>query len=182
MSDLPRPRNAFSSEYLALLEQRDEPGGPWADPAAKPLVIWNLGGGYGLFYPWQDPAKGDEPMAVFESVDDAQLASVARAALRQTRPYRLHKPQGPPPPQGFAILCEGEMKGSIRKFEPEWIDAMNVLTLTAQSPEGLAVVLYLAGPLTQEAVGVILSHDFQLSFRSHMPDAGPNAEGKGDPT
>lgn len=171
MSDLRRSRNAFSSEYLTLLEQRDEPEGPWADPAAKPLVILNLREGYGLFHPWQDPRKGDEPMAVFENVDDARLALVARAALRQTRHYRLHKPQGPPPPHGFAVLREGEVTGSIRNFEPEWIDAMNVLTVMAQSPEGLAMVLYLAGPSTQEEVGEILGGDFQLGLGSHSPGA-----------
>lgn len=156
MSDQSETRNAFSEEYRAGLRRRDEPDGPWSGDMAKPLVIWNLGEEFGLFHPWQDPRRGDEPRAVFRTLEDARLALVARTAVRRTRYYQLRESQEAPPAEGYAVVREGEVRGRLLSYEPEWIEVLNVLTCTAQSPEGLAVVLDLAGPTTQEEVGEIL--------------------------
>jgi len=160
MNDGSKLRNAFSEEYQAVLRARDEPDGPWAGDAAKPVVIWQYGDGFGLFRPWQNPQAGDEPLAVFTELADARLAVVARAMIRRTRYHQLREPQFPHPVEGYAVLREGEEKGRLQVFEPEWIDVMNVLTCTAQLAEGLAVVLELAGPSTQEELGEILGRSF----------------------
>jgi hypothetical protein len=118
---------------------------------------WQTRDGFGLFRPWQDPQAGDEPLAVFTDLADARLAVVARSLIRRTRYYQLREPQYPHPVAGYAILREGEEKGRLRLFEPEWIDVMNVLTCTAQTAEGLAVVLDLGGPATQEELGGAIS-------------------------
>lgn len=149
-------RNAFSEEYRAALRERDAPEGPWTDDAAKPLVIRDVGGRFGLFHPWEDPGSGAEPAALFASQEEARLALVARAALRKTQYYQLRLTAGEPPAKGYAVLREGEVAGALRLYEPEWVEVMNVLALLAQSPEGLAALLDLAGPTTQEEVGAIL--------------------------
>ncbi|MEA2599177.1 MAG: hypothetical protein QOF89_169 [Acidobacteriota bacterium] len=172
MSDGSRLTNAFSEEYQALLRERDEPDGPWAGDAAKPVVIWKMRNGFGLFRPWQDPQSGDEPLAVFTDLADARLAVVARSIIRRTRYYQLREPQYPHPVEGYAVLREGEEKGRLRIFEPEWIDVMNMLTCTAQTAEGLAVVLDLSGPTTQEELGELLGRSVALPLH---PDLGGEA-------
>ena len=153
MMDQSPSRNAFSEEYRAALRERDAPEGPWTDDAAKPLVVRDLGGRFGLFHPWEDPGSGAEPAALFASVEEARLALVARAALRKTQYYRLRQTAGE---RGYAVLREGEVAGALRLYEPEWVEVMNVVAMLAQSPESLAAVLELAGPTTQEEVGEIL--------------------------
>ncbi len=149
-------RNAFSEEYRTALRERDAPEGPWTDDASKPLVIRDLEGRFGLFHPWEDPGSGAEPVALFAGLEEARLALVARAALRKTQYYRLRQTAGEAPARGYAVLREGEVTGALRLYEPEWVEVMNVLALTAQSPESLAALLDLAGPTTQEEVGEIL--------------------------
>lgn len=181
MSDGARSRNAFSEEYQALLRERDEPEGPWAGDTAKPLVIWQLRDGFGLFRPWQDPQAGDEPLAVFTDLADARLAVVARSLIRRTRYYQLRDPQYPHPVEGYAILREGEEKGRLRLFEPEWIDVMNVLTCTSQTAESLAVVVDLGGPATQEELGEILGRSFALPLRLDVEDEAVEEETRPEP-
>lgn len=178
MSDQSDSRNAFSEEYRAGLRGRDEPDGPWAGDASKPLVVWDLGGEFGLFHPWQDPRMGDEPRAVFQTLEDARLALVARSAVRRTRYYQLREAQEARPAEGYAVVREGEVRGRIQSFEPEWIEVLNVLTCTAQSPEGLAVLLDLAGPTTQEEVGEILGRSFPVPLRPSGAGAAPEMEGE----
>lgn len=177
MSERSDSRNAFSEEYRAGLRALDEPDGPWAGDAAKPLVIWDLGGEFGLFHPWQDPRRGDEPRAVFGTLEDARLALVARSAVRRTRYYQLREPREPRPDEGYAVMREGEVRGRLVSYEPEWIEALNVLTCTAQSPESLAVVLDLAGPTTQEEVGEILGRRFSLPLGPSLAGTAPEAKG-----
>jgi hypothetical protein len=165
MTDPSLSRNAFSEEYRSALRERDAPEGPWTDDAAKPLVVRDLGGRFGLFHPWEDPGSGAEPAALFASVEEARLALVARAALRKTRYYRLRQTAGEPPGQGYAVLREGEVAGALRLYEPEWVEVMNVVAVLAQSPENLAAVLDLAGPTTQEEVGEILGLAIQPGGR-----------------
>jgi len=177
MTDKSPSRNAFSEEYRTALRERDAPEGPWTDDAAKPLVIRDLGGRFGLFHPWEDPGSGAEPAALFASVEEARLALVARSALRKTRYYRLRQTAGEPPNRGYAVLREGEVAGALRLYEPEWVEVMNVVAMLAQSPESLAAVLELAGPATQEEVGEILGLTIQP--RGHLGARGEEGEPEG---
>lgn len=171
MPDQLPSRNAFSEEYRASLRERDTPEGPWTDDAAKPLVVRELGGRFGLFHPWEDPESGAEPAALFATREEARLALVARAALRKVQYYRLHRTAGEPPARGYAVLRQGEVAGALRLYEPEWVEVMNVVAVLAQSPESLAAVLDLAGPTTQEEVGEILGLAIQ-------PGERPGARGE----
>lgn len=179
MSGTNPSRNAFSEEYRTRLQSQDEPDGPWAGDLPKPLVLWDLGGEFGLFHPWQDPREGDEPQAVFTSLEDARLALVARMAVRRTRYYQLSDPQEPRPAAGYAIVREGEVRGRFRSYEPEWVEVLNVLTCTAGSSESLATLLDLAGPTAQEDVGEILGRSVSSLLRPVKPGDAPETKGDG---
>lgn len=156
MSDNPRSTNAFSEQYVAHLRERDEPEGPWVRDLPEPLVIYETGGLFGLFRPWQRPDAGDEPEATFTSLEDARLCLAGRLAIRRKRYYELQLVTGPRPPEGYAVLREGAVVGHLRTFDPDWVHACHVLTCLAQSSEHMVALLDLAGPTTLEQIGEIL--------------------------
>src|SRR5215213_5471812 len=98
VSDKTRSVNAFSEKYVAHLRDLDEPEGPWVRDVPEPLVIYEAGGLYGLFRPWQRPDAGDEPEATFASLEDARLCLAGRMALRRKRYYELQPVTGARPP------------------------------------------------------------------------------------
>ena len=169
MSDKPRSTNAFSEQYVAHLRDLDEPEGPWARDLPDPLVIYEVGGLFGLFRPWQRPDAGDEPEATFTSLEDARLCLASRLALRRKRYYELQPVPGARPPQGYPVMREGVVVGHLRTFDPDWVHACHVLTCLAQSSEHMVTVLDLAGPTTLEQIGEILGR--AASNENGRPDS-----------
>jgi hypothetical protein len=167
-------KSAFTTEYRATLRARDEPDAPWSGDAMKPLVVLSTQGGFGLFRPWQNPQAGDVPLAVFADLTDARLAAVAFSVIRRTRHYKLREPATPLVTDGYAVFRDGDVHGWLQAFDPEWIDAMNVLTWIAQWAEGLAEMLDLAGPTIQGELGEILGRSFHALL--HPGIAGVAAE------
>ncbi|MFY9825299.1 MAG: hypothetical protein WAM82_28230 [Thermoanaerobaculia bacterium] len=177
MSDDPQSSSAFSQEYRALLRTRDEPDTAWGGDAPRLVAILSTQGGFGLFRPWQSPQAGDLPLAVFGDLMDARLAAVAHAVTRRTRHYKLREPATPLVPDGgYAVFRDGALNGWLQAFDPEWIDAMNVLVWIAQWAEGLAEMLDLAGPTLQGELGEILGRSFQTLSRSGPPGDAPDEE------
>ena len=170
MSDKTRSVSAFCEKYVAHLRDLDEPEGPWVRDVPEPLVIYEAGGLYGLFRPWQRPDAGDEPEATFTSLEDARLCLAGRMALRRKRYYELQPVTGARPPQGYPVMREGEVVGHLRTFDPDWVYACHVLTCLAQSPEQVVTVLDLAGPTTVEQIGEILGRG------ASQEDAGASGE------
>jgi len=153
-------KSAFTPEYRAILRERDEPDAPWSGDAMKPVVILSTQGGFGLFRPWQSPQAGDVPLAVFADLADARLAAVAHSVIRRTRHFRLREPATPIAPDGFAVFRDHDVTGWLQAFDPDWIEAMNVLAWINQYAEGLAEMLDLAGPTIQGELGEILGRSF----------------------
>lgn len=168
MSDKPRSTNAFSEQYVAHLRDLDEREGPWVRDFPEPLVIYETGGLFGLFHPWQRPDAGDEPEATFTSLEDARLCLAGRLALRRKRYYELQRGTGGPP-QGYPVLREGVVVGHLRTFDPDWVHACHVLTCLAQSSEHMVTILDLAGPTTVEQIGEILGR--AASNENGRPDS-----------
>ena len=181
MSDDAQSNSAFSEEYRAILQARDEPDTPWAGDALKPVVILSTQGGFGLFRPWQNPQAGDVPLAVFAHLADARLAAVAHSVIRRTRHYRLREPATPLVSNGYAVFRDGDASGWLQAFDPEWIDAMNVLTWITQFAEGLAVMLDLAGPTFQGELGEILGRGFSSLLQLNMPEDAADEETRPEP-
>ncbi len=180
MSEEGKSKSAFSMEYRETLRARDEPDTPWAGDAQKPVVILSTQGGFGLFRPWQSPQAGDPPLAVFADLADARLAAVAHSILRRIRRFQLREPATPHVPEGYAVFRDRDVTGWLQAFDPEWIEAMNILAWIAQYTEGLAEMLDLAGPTIQGELGEILGRRFSVLLETG-PDpvqpASPSDEG-----
>jgi hypothetical protein len=78
-------------------------------------------------------------------------------------------------------------RGRLRAFDPEWIEAMNLLTWIAQYAEGLAEMLDLAGPTIQGELGEILGRRFAALFHpgaggeeTARPESGGTVPGAGE--
>jgi hypothetical protein len=165
MSDEGPSKSAFSTEYRAILRERDEPDTSWAGDAMKPVVILQHEGAFGLFRPWQDPNAGDKPLAVFTELADARLAAVAHSVIRRTQHYQLREPRSPGVADGYVVFRDGDASGWLQAFDPDWVHVMNMLTWIAQWAEGLAEMLDLAGPSIQVELGEILGRGFQVLSR-----------------
>ena len=169
-------KSAFSTEYRETLRAQDEPSTSWAGDVWKPVVILSTQGGFGLFRPWQSPQAGDVPLAVFADLADARLAAVAHSVIRRTRHFRLREPATPIAPDGVAVFSDPDVTGWLQAFDPDWIEAMNVLAWINQYAEGLAEMLDLAGPAIQTELGEILGRHFAVLF--HLDEPAGKAPGK----
>src|ERR1044071_1922992 len=97
----PTPSNAFSSEFLRRLDERDEPiTSAEADMAGPWFVLPVPGAGYGVFREGEHPSRGFRPAAVFA---DRFLALVGRrgAAWHRTRLPALPRQRSGPRRQGL---------------------------------------------------------------------------------
>ncbi len=143
------PSNAFVEDYLALLNERDEPltaaeadyAGPWSVEA-------RLQGGHAVLRPAEDV-----PYAAFDSVEIAQLAAAVLPGTGRDKRYRLGKDENPG--RGFPVYRSGELVGHLRLFDEELVAALNVLDALLSSPYDFAWLLEAAGGLALQHVGRI---------------------------
>ena len=156
MSEKRAASNAFSSEFLQALRERDEPETPEVE-SGPALVLGQSGCTFGLFRSWRSFEAGDVPEATFESREDALSFLAARGAMGHSRRYELGKNPGGRPAEGFVVEKEGRPAGWLRTFDPEWLLNANVVAAVARSSEALAVVVFLSGPSRQEEIGEILA-------------------------
>lgn len=148
------PANAFVEDYLALLNDRDEPvtaseaeyAGPWR-------VEDRRQGGHAVVRAAEDLARGDKPYAVFESVEIAQIAAAVLPGTGREKRYRLGKDQDSG--RGFPVYRSGELVGHVRLFDEELVAALNVLDALLSSPYDFAWLLEAAGGLALQHVGRI---------------------------
>ena len=154
MSDRVTLRNAFSSQYLQALEERDEPGGLAADGMDR-LVLRQSGDRFGLFRPWRSWEAGDTPEAELGSREDALLFLAAWTVRARSPRYELQA-AGTGEPAGYPVVREGRVAGRLRAFDPELLLIANSLAGLAISAETLALLLEVTGPTRQREVGEIL--------------------------
>ena len=141
--------NAFVEDYLALLNERDEPltaaeadyAGPWTVEARRQ-------GGHGV-----KRTAEEVPYAVFDSVEIAQVAAAALPGTGREKRYRLGKEEEPG--RGFPVYRAGEVVGHVRLFDEELVSALNVLDAILSSPYDFAWLLEAAGGLALQHVGRI---------------------------
>jgi hypothetical protein len=148
------PSNAFVEDYLALLNERDEPitapeaeyAGPWSVEARRQ-------GGHAVLRAAEDLDRGDEPYAVFEALEIAQIAAAVLPGTGREKRYRLGKDQDSG--RGFPVYRSGELAGHLRLFDEEVVAALNVLDALLSSPYDFAWLLEAAGGLALQHVGRI---------------------------
>lgn len=141
--------NAFVEDYLALLNERDEPltaaeadyAGPWSVEARRQ-------GGHAVVR-----IAEEEPYAVFEVAEMAQIAAAVLPGTGREKRYRLGKDEDPG--RGFPVYRSGEPVGHIRLFDEELVAALNVLDALLSSPYDFAWLLEAAGGLALQQVGRI---------------------------
>ncbi|HEV2853814.1 MAG TPA: hypothetical protein VHC97_13510 [Thermoanaerobaculia bacterium] len=160
MSDRVTLRNAFSSEYLRALKERDEPGALAGDGADR-LVLRQSGDRFGLFRPWRSWEAGDAPEVELGSREEALLFLAAWTVRARTPRYELQasgtaESGHPDPTGGHPLVREGRVAGRLRTFDPELLLIANSLAGLAISAETLALLLEVTGPTRQREVGEIL--------------------------
>ena len=141
--------NAFVEDYLALLNERDEPltaaeadyAGPWSVEARQR-------GGHAVVRPAEEV-----PYAIFEAVEIAQIAAAVLPGTGREKRYRLGKDEDSG--RGFPVYRSGELVGHVRLFDEELVAALNVLDALLSSPYDFAWLLEAAGGLALQQVGRI---------------------------
>ena len=158
----PTPSNAFSPDFLRLLDERDEPiTSPEADMAGPWRVLPVPGLGFGLFREGEPPSRGFRPVAVFA---DRFLALLTAAVLPGIGRYPLLFLARDPDPddQGYAVrLDDGTVVGHLQQFDQTLLEAVNGLVGVLRVPGSLAFVMEAAGAITLERAGAILEERVQ---------------------
>src|SRR5262245_44811799 len=154
----PTPSNAFSFDFLRLLDERDEPiTAPEADMAGPWRVIPVPGQGFGVFREGEHLFRGFPPVAVFA---DRFLALVAAAVLPGTgRDLLLTLARDPEPDgQGYAVrLDDGTVVGHCPQFQEELVTSMNTVVGIVRGPGSIAYGMEAAGALALERAGAIFA-------------------------
>src|SRR4029077_9686044 len=150
------PLNAFDADFLARLEDRDEPPAAevaeWAGP-------WRLDktrdGGLELYRLGESAGRGHRPFGRFQHPSDGLLA-MAMIACRREAAYRLMSlPDGP----GYAVQSRaawGEAVGWLTVFDEELVSGLCWAEALMGSPEALSFFLEACGKVVLERAGAIL--------------------------
>jgi len=141
--------NAFAEDYLALLNERDEPltaaeadyAGPWSVEARQR-------GAHAVVRPAEEV-----PYGIFAAVEIAQIAAAVLPGTGREKRYRLGKDEDSG--RGFPVYRSGELVGHVRLFDEELVAALNVLDALLSSPYDFAWLLEAAGGLALQHVGRI---------------------------
>jgi hypothetical protein len=150
----PRQLNAFTPEFLACLDQQDEPlTAAQADVAGPWIVVPIPSPGWAVLRRGESLAAGDVPRAVFLHRERALLAA---AVLPGTGFDRLFRLQHERRPEGYAIESGGQVVGHLRHFDPELAAAMHTAEALARLPEGLTRLLEASGAVALETAGRLL--------------------------
>lgn len=155
MSSQEKSGNAFTDQYLEAIREEDEPphaaevefGGPWQTLVRKD-------GGFGVYRAWEGPDRGDEPFLV---TPDVTVAQIFQLALQISAREPLFFCQWEREELGFPVVSEGKAVAFLQLFYEDAMPAAHTLSCLARSPQALALLLEIAGPLAQEMVGRMLS-------------------------
>jgi len=153
MAPIRELRNAFCQEFLASLDQRDDPPTALEAETAEPWVLQQEGDRFGLFRPWEGFEKGDVPAGVFHSFEVGLLFRLIWPAVGRDSIF-VQKPT--PTTEGFAVETSGSYVGHLRTFNPDAIFAAHIAGHLLRSPQALAFLVWLAGPTAQDQIGRIL--------------------------
>jgi len=149
------PPNAFRSQVLKLLRDREEP--EWvsgSEMQAKWKVV-QMEEGWGVFRDWEDPALGHTPKAVCASRGLARVIAVTLPALQAGQRFRLLERDG----GRFPLEQGGRRVGDLDVYDPELAAALHLQHYLAQTPLALAGLLGAAGPTALALIGEILHRD-----------------------
>ena len=151
----PRPSNAFTSEFLARLDQQDEPlTAAQADVAGPWIVVPIPSPGWAVLRRGESLAAGHVPRAVFLHRERALLAAAVLPGTGFDRLFRLQHERSP---EGYAVESGGQIIGYLRNYDPELAAAMHMAEALVRLPESLTRVLEASGAVALETAGRLLA-------------------------
>ena len=149
-----RPSNAFTPEFLARLDQQDEPlTAAQADVAGPWIVVPIPSPGWAVLRRGESLAAGDVPRAVFVHRERALLAAAVLPGTGFNRLFRLQHERSP---EGYAVESNGQVVGHLRHFDPELATAMHIAESLVRLPECLTRLLAASGAVALETAGRLL--------------------------
>ncbi len=163
--------NAFTSDFLGRLAERDEPPTAGEADVAGPWRIEPIPGhGFGLFRVGESLGRGFTPTAVFPSRWLALLMAGILPGTGKDPVLILSKQPNSDGVYPVALAGGGDdgdggdgdgpggraPVGFLQLFDERAVDALNVVVHLLQAPESLAFVLEAAGGVTLERCGAIL--------------------------
>jgi len=150
----PRPSNAFTREFLARLDQQDEPlTAAQADVAGPWIVVPIPSPGWAVLRRGESLAAGDVPRAVFAHRERALLAAAVLPGTGFDRLFRLQHERST---EGYAVESGGQVVGHLRHFDPELATAMHMAEALVRLPECLTRLLEASGAVALETAGRLL--------------------------
>ncbi|HTQ78545.1 MAG TPA: hypothetical protein VMM92_01000 [Thermoanaerobaculia bacterium] len=150
----PALSNAFSAQFLLLLDERDEPATSAEADVCGPWKVEAGAEGYALLRQGESLARGDRPSGLFAHRETALLAAAILPALGRDPFYRL---QSEETPNGFALeRTHGEIAGHLEFYDPEAVSALHLAESLVRSPESLAHLLEAAGRVALDRAGKIV--------------------------
>jgi hypothetical protein len=152
----PRPSNVFAPEFLARLEEQDEPltaaqaeaAGPWhVEPIPSP--------GWAVLPKGQSLARGDRPTAVFRHRERALLVAAVLPGSGFDRLFHIAHERSP---EGYAVVAGagGEIVGYLEHFDPDLVAALHTAEALIRLPECLTHLLSATGGVALARVGRLL--------------------------
>jgi len=154
MSDQPiEPLNAFTTDYLAAVQQQDEPSTSREAETSGPFTLVEQRGMLALYRAWESAAGGDLPLALFHHRETALLFQALWPALGR-HDLMLLRPE--PSSLGYKLETAGKVVGSLRSFDPEAVLGAHFLSFLARTPHSLALLVEAAGPTAQRHIGRLL--------------------------
>jgi hypothetical protein len=147
--------NAFVTDFLQRLAERDEPPTGSEADVAGPWVIEEIpGSGFGLFRSGEGHQRTFRPAAVFRHRSHALLAAAVLPGTGRNPAFRLGTESEH---AGFPLVdATGTTAGHLGHFDQRLSDALHVVESLVRSPEALADLLEAAGGLALERAGAIL--------------------------
>jgi hypothetical protein len=164
------PPNAFDSAFLEQVQAEEEPltaaeadlSGPWKLEALPPDAGWP--GAFAVLRVWESLDRGDLPEAVFLHRETALLCAAALPLVEREPLFHLHDEPaaGAPLPGGHPVSSlYGEqgvvVRGWLRRFQPELVEALHLLEGLVRAPHHLADVGCAAGGGALHHLGRILA-------------------------
>lgn len=143
--------NAFSTEYLEAVRERDDPSTALEADTSEPWEVRKVGDLYGLFRPWD---AGEAPRALFHFEETAWLFRLIWPALGRDRVFRLSPTSAPP---GYPVEAGEITVAYLQGFNPDAVFAAHLASYLIRTPYALAYLVWRAGPTAQREVGSLLA-------------------------
>jgi hypothetical protein len=146
------PSSVFNDHFLELFGRRDESCSSSEAELSGRWKIVEREGAFELYRQWEGAAS-DPPFATFHRLEHALLFAAMAPAASRTPVYQGNRASED---DRNSIFCGGDEVGTVRWFDQEIVNVLNVGAYLVRNPLALALLLEAAGPSALAAVGRLL--------------------------